>query len=275
MSETSRDAWAERSKTWTAGAPAARAQDDTFNRMIVEAAAIRPGESVLDTASGTGNPAVTIALAMEGHGRVVASDFTPRMLEAARGRAEALALGIMQFACCDMTALPFPDATFDCISCRFGLMSLDPEGRARAAAEAMRVLRPGGRAAYVVWGPYEENPPFHVPRRAVARFMGEAEGKVPSRHSMSAPGTLAAILEEAGFVRVEERELRYRNKVTDPGDYVTKGLRRSFAEKVAGLSEERFGALARVVLEAWQPFIEGDVLYVPNYARLGLGCKPA
>lgn len=272
MSETSRDAWAERGTAWAASAAQGRSQDDTFNQMIIAAAGIRPGEAVLDTASGTGNPAVSIALSMEGRGRVVASDFTLEMLETARKRAGALSIPIMEFVCCDMTALPFASGTFDCVTCRFGLMSV--EDKVAAAKEAMRVLKPGGRAAYVVWGPYDENPPFHVPRRAVARFLGEAEGPPPARHSMSAPGTLTEILAAAGFGRVEERELRYRNRVADPSEYVSKGLKRSFAKKVEGLSEERFGALARALLDAWAPFMEGDVLYVPNYARLGLGWKP-
>ena len=272
MSETSREAWNERSKTWAAKTAPGRSEDDAFDRMIIAAAAIRPGESVLDTASGTGNPAVAIALAMEGRGRVVASDFTPRMLEAVRGRAETLSLSIMAFVGCDMTALPFPGGAFDCVTCRFGLMSVEDKGA--AAAEALRVLRPGGRAAYAVWGPYEENPPFHVPRRAVARFFGEAEGPPPARHAMGAPGTLEAILDDAGFVDVEERELRYRNRVADPADYVARRLRRSFPGKVEGLAEGRLVALAAAVLDAWAPFIEDGVLYVPNYARLGLGRKP-
>jgi len=266
-----RDGWQERSKAWTASAAPGKSQDDAFNQMMIAEAAIRPGETVLDTASGTGNPAVSIALSMEGRGRVVCSDFTSPMLQAARERADTLALSIMQFVCCDMAALSFPDDTFDCVTCRFGVMFA--ENKTTVAAEALRVLKPGGRAAYMVWGPYEENPPFHVPRRAAAQFFGEPEGSAPSRHSMSAPGTLAAILDRAGFVRTEERELRYRNRVADPESYVAKGLKRSFAKKVEALTADRFAALTRTVLDAWAPYMEDGILYVPNYARLGLGWK--
>lgn len=274
MSETDRQAWAERSKAWAQSAQQGRSQDDAFNQMIIRAAGIRPGEWVLDTASGTGNPGVSIALSMEGQGRVICSDFTPRMLEAARKRAEALDLALMDFTACDVTALSFGNDTFDCVTCRFGLMSVDEEKKAMAAAEALRVLKPGGRAAYVVWGPYEENPPFHVPRRAVASHFGEDEGPVPPRHSMSAPGTLEDILSAAGFEAAQEHELRYSNEVRDPAEYVERGLKRSFAQKVEGLAEDAFRALRNAVLDAWEPFIEGGVLYVPNYARLGIGWKP-
>jgi len=239
--------------------------------MMIAEAAIRPGEAVLDVASGTGNPAVSIALAMDGRGSVTCCDLEPGMLEAARGRAANLSLAIMRFVAADMTRLPFRDAVFDCVTCRFGIMF--PGDRVAAARESLRVLRPGGRVAYLVWGAYEDNPPFHVPRRAVAGFFGEDEGPAPARHSMSAPGTLATMLNAAGFARVEERDLRYRNRVENPQDYVARGVRRSFAKKIEGLATERVEDLERAVLTAWKPFMEGTILQVPNCARLGLGWK--
>lgn len=271
--ESHRDHWRERSRNWAESAPQGRSPDDTFNQMIIKEAAIRPGEAVLDIASGTGNPAVSIALSMEGRGTVTCCDLEPNMLETARGRAVNLSIPIMRFVAADMTCLPFADASFDCVTCRFGIMF--PGDRAAAVREALRVLRPGGRAAYVVWGAYEENPPFVVPRRTVAAFFGEPEGAVPGRHSLSAPGTIKGILDGAGFTRTEERELRYRNRVEAASDYVSRGLKRSFAKKIEGLAPERVAALEAALLEAWKPYMEGNILQVPNYARLGLGWKPA
>lgn len=266
-----RDDWNERSKIWAVTAPQGRSSDDSFNQMIIAEAAIQPGEDVLDLATGGGNPAVSIALSMQERGSVTCTDVTPGMLETARTRAENLSLGIMRFAAADMRALPFPDDTFDCVTCRFGIMF--PDDKIAAAAEARRVLRPGGRTAYVVWGPYEENSAFHVPRRTVAAYFGEPEDAAPARHAMSAPGTLEAILDGAGYVRSEERALRYRNRVDDLDSYVSHGLKRSFARKTEGMTEAELDALKQALFAAWEPFREDGVVQVPNYARLGLGWK--
>jgi len=264
-----REDWQACSKVWATTAPQGKSVDDSFNQMIIAEAAIKSGEDVLDIASGGGNPAVSIALSMNERGSVTCTDVTPGMLETARNRAENLSLSIMRFTACDMRALPFPDGTFDCVTCRFGIMF--PGDKIAAAAEARRVLKPGGRAAYVVWGPYEENPAFHVPRRTVAAYFGEVEEAAPARHSMSAPGTLKAILDGAGYVRTEERDLRYRNRVDDLDAYVSNGLRRSFARKTEGLTEAETAALKQALFDAWEPFRDDGVVQVPNYARLGLG----
>ena len=271
MAERSRTDWAERSKVWAATTVAGRSEDDTFNQMIIDEAGIAPGEMVLDIASGTGNPAVSIALSMEGRGSITCTDLTPRMLDTARNRARNLEISVMRFVGADMTALPFAAGTFDCATCRFGLMF--PDDKVAAVREAWHALKPGGRAAYLVWGAYDENPAFYVSRRAVAAFFGEDVGPVADRHSMSAPGALATILDGAGFARTEERELRYKRRVEDPETYVASGLKRSFAAKVEGMAETEFDALKQAVLDAWKPFTEDGGLFVPNTARLGIGWK--
>ncbi len=271
MTSNARNDWQQRSKAWAATAVQGISADDTFNQMIIAEAGIQTGEKILDLASGTGNPAVSIAHSMNGEGDVVCTDLTPLMLQTARERTNNLDLEIMRFTAANMTALPFDDSLFDAVTCRFGIMF--PDDKVAAAREADRVLKSGGRVAYVVWGAYEENPPFYVSRRAVADYFGTEEGPVPARHSMSTPGTLTSILQKAGLSNVEERELRYQNQVDDIDDYVTRNLKRSFVKQTENLSEAEFASLKDAVIAAWQPFVADGILQVPNYARLGLGWK--
>lgn len=263
--------WTDRSRGWTATAAEGRSTDDTFNRMMIEAAGIAPGRDVLDLCSGTGDPAISIGLALEGSGSVTACDLTPAMLGKARERSVNVGIANMRFAAAEMTALPFRNESFDVVTCRFGLMF--PADRVAAAAEALRILRPGGRAAWLVWGPYEENPPFYVLRRGVARAHGRDEGPPPQRHCLGGGGEVAAILTAAGYQGVIESELRYDREVADIADYIDRGLRRGYADEVAALGEAARAALYDDLRRDFEPWRDGAVWRLPNFAVLGIGRK--
>lgn len=110
-------------------------------------AALRPGERVLDLGCGTGN--ASLAAARLG-AVVTAVDPAARLVSVAeaRARAEGLALrGVVGAA----EALPFDDGAFDAVLSVFAVIFADEP--ARAAAEVVRVLRPGGRAVITAWHP--------------------------------------------------------------------------------------------------------------------------
>ena len=142
-----------------------------------------------------------------------------------------------------MTSLAFADNSFDCVTSRFGLMF--PEDKVAAAREVLRVLKPGGRVGYIVWGPYDENPPFFVIRRAIAEAMGQEEGAVPHRHSLGQPGQLSEILNAAGFSKATEHEMRYKRPVDDLDDYINRALIRGYSETVDKLETADFDVSGR------------------------------
>lgn len=116
--------------------------DEFVGRLPVTA-----GGTFLDLACGTGNLARPAARA---GARVTGVDLAARLVEQARLRAAALRLDI-EFVAADAEALPFPEATFDCVASMFGLMFVArPE---EAAAELIRVCRPGGTIALASWTP--------------------------------------------------------------------------------------------------------------------------
>jgi SAM-dependent methyltransferase len=114
---------------------------------LAEAADISAGERVLDVAAGNGNAA--LAAARRG-ARVIATDYVPELLDRARVRAaaEGLTIAVREG---DAEALPFAGSTFDVVMSTFGVMfTPQPE---RAAAELIRVTKPGGRIGLANWTP--------------------------------------------------------------------------------------------------------------------------
>src|SRR5712692_2259337 len=121
---------------------------------LVECAAPKPGMKVLDLASGTGEPAITLASRVGPEGHVTALDFSPELLEIAAQRARERGLTNFSSRQADAHHLPFPDRSFDLATSRFGVMFFADCGT--ALRELHRVLKPGARACFVTWGPFEQ-----------------------------------------------------------------------------------------------------------------------
>jgi SAM-dependent methyltransferase len=114
---------------------------------LAEACDLRTDERVLDVAAGNGN--ATLAAARRGC-RVVSTDYVEALLVRGEARAEAEGLQA-RFETADAEALPYEDATFDAVVSTFGVMFTP--NHARAAAEMVRVCRPGGRIGMANWTP--------------------------------------------------------------------------------------------------------------------------
>jgi ubiquinone/menaquinone biosynthesis C-methylase UbiE len=117
---------------------------------VLTAAALVPGEYVLDTACGTGLVTFEAARAVGTQGRVVGVDLAGQMIEAARRQSARLELANVSLARMDAERLELPDSSFDVAVCALGLMYM-PDPR-KALDEMRRVLRPGGRLVLSVWG---------------------------------------------------------------------------------------------------------------------------
>ncbi len=114
---------------------------------LCEAVDLRSGERVLDVCAGNGN--ATLAAARR-FAHVTSTDYVPALLERAQERAHAERLAIT-FEVADAEALPFADDGFDVVLSTFGVM-FTPD-QERAAAELVRVARPGGRIGLANWTP--------------------------------------------------------------------------------------------------------------------------
>ncbi len=152
-----------------------------------------PEKVALDVATGGGHTALALAGV---YGRVVATDLTEEMLEAAREHARSRGAGNVEFRVADAEALPFDDESFDAVSCRIAPHHFDDVPR--FVAEAARVLRPGGLFLL------EDNSAPEDPE--LARFLNLVERVRDATHNRSLPASeWCRVIGEAGLEVEEER----------------------------------------------------------------------
>jgi demethylmenaquinone methyltransferase / 2-methoxy-6-polyprenyl-1,4-benzoquinol methylase len=170
----------------------------------------RPGERILDVATGSGDLALALCRRTRPGGEVWISDINRRMLD--RGRDRLLDAGLSVPAVqCDAERLPFAPATFDCVTVGFGLRNMTRKDA--ALAEMTRVLKPGGRLVVLefskVWKPLEGAYDWYSFKvlpwlgdkvagdAAAYRYLAESIRQHPDQ------ATLAAMMRDAGLSQVE------------------------------------------------------------------------
>jgi len=204
--EMVRAEWTARSTVaaWSAWHNKLAIHTRAFTQAIIESARLKPGASVLDLASGTGEPALSIAQCIQPGGLVTATDLSPEMLQAAEQNARSMGLVNIVFHQADAHHLPFADASFDRITCRMWVMYFWK--CSQALKEILRVLRPDGVAVFAVWGSVEQSPflidslrPF-IMRKEMPPLPSDA----PQMMRFAKPGTLSSELTQAGFRSVCE-----------------------------------------------------------------------
>jgi demethylmenaquinone methyltransferase / 2-methoxy-6-polyprenyl-1,4-benzoquinol methylase len=170
----------------------------------------RPGERILDVATGSGDLALALCRRTQPGGEVWISDINRRMLD--RGRDRLLDAGLTVPAVqCDAERLPFAPRTFDCVTVGFGLRNMTRKDA--ALAEMTRVLKPGGRLVVLefskVWKPLERAYDWYSFKvlpwlgdkvagdAAAYRYLAESIRQHPDQ------ATLAAMMRDAGLSEVE------------------------------------------------------------------------
>src|SRR3954449_13183458 len=170
-------------------------------------AQVGAGDRVLELACGPGGLGLAAAERVGPDGEVVLTDVAEEMTAIAAARGAGLGLGNVAFRRLDLERIAEPDAAYDVVLCREGLMfALEPD---RAVAEIRRVLRPGGRAAVAVWAARERNPWLGVMMDVVSAHTGAPVPPpgIPGPCSLGDAGALRRLLDEAGLADVRVGEL--------------------------------------------------------------------
>jgi ubiquinone/menaquinone biosynthesis C-methylase UbiE len=232
----------------------------TLADALLDAAALAPGQRVLDLASGPGLLARAAAARVAPGGWVLASDIAEAMLAEGARRIEAGASAVLAFAAADAEHLCLPDASFDRVLAGLALfMFPHPE---RALAEIRRVLRPGGQLALSVWGPREAVPLIARAQDCVARLLPPPKVARPSVFRFGEPAVLEAALAAAGFAGVRIEPCRFECRFADADAYwqAFLDLAGGAAESLARLPEPMQRSLRAAVTADLAPH-RGDAGY--------------
>lgn len=225
------------------------------SRGLLAAAALQPGERVLDVACGTGIVSRLAAERVGPAGRVVGTDVAPDMIEVARstpapGGAE------IEWREADAASLPFPDEAFDIVLCQMGLPFF--EDKVAALREMRRVLAPGGRLALNTPGTIQR--PFEIMDEALVRHISpDLGGFVRAVFSLNDPEEVRRLIRDAGFENVSVRETTTTLHLPPPGEFLWQYINLTpMGAIVDPAPEEAKAALEQEVGDGWQPLLEDD-----------------
>ena len=235
---------------------------------LVDALAIQPGETLLELSAGPGDVGFEAAARLGARGRLICSDFSPEMVEAARRRGTELGLENVDYRVIDAERIDLDAASIDAVLCRFGYMLMaDP---ATALAETRRVLRPGGRVALAVWGAPERNPWFTVAAGIFQErgHLPPPEPDGPGVFTMASEDRTAALLQSAGFESPELVDVPVHFIYQDVDDYL------SFTTDTAGplamamrqLDEAENQSIREALADRFAPFASDEGYTLPGVA---------
>lgn len=272
--DVQRATWAQLSASWEKWDSVIMDQLGPVGAAMIERLGIAEDQQHLDIAAGTGEPGLSIAR-LSPKGRVVLTDLVAEMLDIATRRARAQGIANIEMKVCSAEDLPFSDATFDSVSVRFGYMFF-PD-MAKATAEFVRVLKPGGRLCSAVWVKPEENLWTSIVMQAIATetvVAPPAEGR-PNMFRCAAPGYVSALYEGAGLRDVEEWEVGVELVTRSPEEYWTMisghvSLAVAALQQVDEPARERIRARTIAQVSAFE---KDGMVWVPGVARCIVGTK--
>jgi len=231
---STREQWQGAAEAWFRWSPTLQEWLGGATETMLDMAGVSAGQRVLDVAAGAGEQSIVTARRVGPAGHVLATDISPKILEFAARMAVQAGLGNIATQVMDGENLDVPDAAFDAVISRVGLIYFPDQQR--ALKEMLRVLKPGGRVAAIVYSTPDKNTFFSVPVdiiRRRAKLPPPLPGQ-PGPFSLGAEGVIERAFEQAGFAEV--RSVR-----------VDSPLRMASAAECVRFERESFGALHQML----------------------------
>ncbi|MFZ0699782.1 MAG: methyltransferase domain-containing protein [Thermoplasmata archaeon] len=247
---------------------------EPFRSDLVARLAPQSGERILDMGTGPGEPAITIARHVGASGHVTGIDLSENMVTIAQRVAHARGVNNVDFRTMDCSDLKFPDETYDAIVSSFGFQIFtDPE---KAAKEARRVLRPGGRIAVTVWSTGDKVPWIHaIVGPMLERAEPDETGYIPTPYETGGPGEMVAFLEGAGFQYALEERRQYFLKFDDEEAYLQAVLKATpIGHSLSEESEDTQKEVLRKTRENLVPWKRPEGLSIPGEGVIVFARKP-
>lgn len=231
---TTHNQWQAAAEAWYQWSPTLSQWLGKATEKMLEMACITKGNHVLDIAAGAGEQSITTAKKVGPSGYVLATDISPKILEYAKQLALQAGVINIDTSVMDGENLTLEDETFDAVISRVGLIYFPDQQK--ALKEMLRVLKPGGKVAAIVYSTPEKNKFFSVPVSIIrnrAKLPPPLPGQ-PGPFSLGATGTIEKAFSLAGFKNVRS-------------ELVDSPLLLSSAKECVRFEKESFGALHQMM----------------------------
>jgi ubiquinone/menaquinone biosynthesis C-methylase UbiE len=232
--DTTREQWQTAAEAWHRWGPTLTEWLGEATAILFDMAGMGMGQQVLDVAAGAGEQTLLAARRVGPKGHVLATDISSNILEFAQQSAQSAGLANVETRVLDGENLDLPENTFDVVVSRVGLIYFP--NQQKALRGMIRVLKPGGKIAAIVYSTPDKNGFFSMPISIIRRrasLLAPALGQ-PGPFSLGADGVLKAAYENAGFHDVKTKTL-------------SAPLRMASASECVRFEKESFGALHQML----------------------------
>ncbi|HWI82688.1 class I SAM-dependent methyltransferase [Ramlibacter sp.] len=270
-----REQWNKDGAAWRRWTPTLDRWYGAATRVMLDLARVAPGQRVLDIAAGAGEPAVSAAERVGPGGYVLATDISEGIIELALQVARERGLRQIETRAMDGEQLDLPDASFDAVLCRLGLMYMPHP--AAALREWRRVLRPGGRVAVAVFSSPDRNSWGALPA-SIIRRRAQLPPPVPGQpgpFSLGGPGVLEDLFRQAGFADPEVRAVPVPHAAASSADYVRVAREAfgGFNAMMADLPPQERESVWNEVEDAMRRFESAGGFEVPGECLVGAATR--